>query len=337
MKDFLYKVFSHPSLPNFLTIGRILAVIFIVLGIALGGGGRGMSELVALIYLVAALSDLLDGYLARKFKNESNLGRFLDPLADKLLVFSALIMLIPLGLVPAWVAFLIITRELAITSLRAIAVESDLVIAASSQGKMKTFAQNIALFCLLWNGRLLWADTVDVGTAILYVALAITYWSGILYFYNFLMALSAMKTRRAARAMSGEGDGEPDKTTDKGPPDYFIRVAKGDDPRPKETTAPRPGPGGPRKEEPRAPESGAPAAVDLSKFGNLCLRSLRPQYSKRAAEGKNPVKRARVPHYGTERLHREAGQRKAARRRSSDDFLRSYNAVPKEEKPGGSE
>jgi CDP-diacylglycerol--glycerol-3-phosphate 3-phosphatidyltransferase len=189
MRAYLHKVFSNPRLPNILTLGRILAVVAIVLGVGLAYEDRGVCVFVALFYLVAALSDLLDGYLARKYKNESNLGRFLDPLADKLLVFSALIMLIPKGLVPAWVAFLIITRELSVTSLRAIAMERGLVISASSQGKMKTLAQNIALFCLLWNGRLIWADTVDVGNVILYVALFITYWSGILYFYNFLRAM----------------------------------------------------------------------------------------------------------------------------------------------------
>ncbi|MDR2353469.1 MAG: CDP-diacylglycerol--glycerol-3-phosphate 3-phosphatidyltransferase [Deltaproteobacteria bacterium] len=189
MGALIYKFFSNPTLPNILTLCRIAAVIVIVIGLQFGDGEPLISQILALFYLVAALSDLLDGYLARKYCNESNLGRFLDPMADKLLVASALIMLIPLARVQAWVAFLIIARELAVTALRAIAVEKGLIISASAQGKQKTLAQNIALFCLLWHYELLWANTHLVGTIILYVALFATYWSGTFYFINFLKAV----------------------------------------------------------------------------------------------------------------------------------------------------
>jgi CDP-diacylglycerol--glycerol-3-phosphate 3-phosphatidyltransferase len=174
----------------------VSAVAVVLLGLLFWGANPTAQKIVAIVYLVAALSDLLDGYLARKYHNESNLGRFLDPMADKLLVISALLMLIPAGRVPAWVAFLIIARELAVTSLRAIAVEKGLVIAASAQGKQKTLAQNIALFCLLWNSSMLWANTVHVGAVILYVALFATYWSGAWYFVHFF---------RAAKLASGGG------------------------------------------------------------------------------------------------------------------------------------
>ncbi|MDR1041740.1 MAG: CDP-diacylglycerol--glycerol-3-phosphate 3-phosphatidyltransferase [Deltaproteobacteria bacterium] len=194
MRSILHSFFSRPSLPNILTSCRMLAVVAVVLGLELGPrlgiADRTLCAAVALFYLAAALSDLLDGYLARRYRNESNLGRFLDPMADKLLVSSALIMLIPTGRVQAWVAFLILAREMAITALRGIAAEQGLVIAASTQGKQKTFAQNTALFCLLWNYQLLWANTHRVGTVMLYVALAATYWSGILYFRQFLLAAS---------------------------------------------------------------------------------------------------------------------------------------------------
>jgi CDP-diacylglycerol--glycerol-3-phosphate 3-phosphatidyltransferase len=181
------RLLSHPVLPNVLTLGRLLAVPVIILSLALADQSKELiSGLTAVVFLVAALSDLLDGYLARKYNNESNLGRFLDPMADKLLVSSAMIMMIPLHYMPAWVVFLIIAREMGVTSLRAIAVEKGLVISASAQGKQKTLAQNIATFCLLWHHELLWANTARVGTVILYVALAATYWSGLLYFYKFL-------------------------------------------------------------------------------------------------------------------------------------------------------
>jgi CDP-diacylglycerol--glycerol-3-phosphate 3-phosphatidyltransferase len=197
----------------------MLAVVVVVLGFQLGPrtglSDRTVCMVVALFYLAAALSDLLDGYLARRYGNESNLGRFLDPMADKLLVGSALIMLIPLGRVPAWVAFLIIAREMAVTGLRAIAAEQGLVIAASPQGKQKTFAQNTALFCLLWNYELLWADTHRVGTVMVFVALAATYWSAVLYFHQFLKAAAGgaegvpahFKPAASARNSAGAGPG----------------------------------------------------------------------------------------------------------------------------------
>ena len=183
------KILSQPWLPNAVTLGRLAAVPIIVGLLTVCGNGRPfISAVTAMIYLAAALTDLLDGYLARKYNLVSTLGKFLDPLADKLLVASALIMLIPLGRVPAWMVFLILAREIAVTGLRAIAAEKGLVIAASDSGKRKTLAKNIALFCLLWHYPLLWADTALVGTVIIYVALAITYWSGALYFRDYLRA-----------------------------------------------------------------------------------------------------------------------------------------------------
>jgi CDP-diacylglycerol--glycerol-3-phosphate 3-phosphatidyltransferase len=183
------QIISHPQTPNIITVGRLAAIpVIVVLMVIYPNGGPGISALTATIYLLAALTDLLDGHLARKYNIVSTLGKFLDPLADKLLISAALIMLIPLGWVPAWVVFLIIAREMAVTGLRAIAAERGLVISASDSGKQKALAQNIAIFCLMWHYPLLWADTAAVGTVILYVALAVTYWSGGLYFYHFLKA-----------------------------------------------------------------------------------------------------------------------------------------------------
>ena len=183
------KFFSHPQMPNIVTLARLSAIPVIVILLTLyPDGGYWISVTTATIFLLAALTDLLDGHLARKYNLVSNLGKFLDPLADKLLVSAALIMMIPMGWVPAWVAFLIIAREFAVTGLRAIAVEQGLIIAASDSGKKKTLAQNIAMFCLLWHHTLLWCDLSVVGTVILYVALGVTYWSGAEYFYGFYKA-----------------------------------------------------------------------------------------------------------------------------------------------------
>jgi CDP-diacylglycerol--glycerol-3-phosphate 3-phosphatidyltransferase len=207
MRSFLERFFANPKLPNILTLGRVSAVAVVVLGLRLGDGGKTVCAVVAAVYLIAALSDLLDGYLARRFKNESNLGRFMDPMADKLLVCSALIMLIPLGRVEAWVAFLIVAREIAVTSLRAVAAERGLVISASAQGKQKTLAQNIALFCLLYHYELLWADAHRVGAVILYAALIATYWSGFLYFWRFLAAGKAKSPAPEGKEGKDEKEG----------------------------------------------------------------------------------------------------------------------------------
>ena len=188
----LDKVLSRPWMPNAVTVGRLAAVpLIIILLTAYPKGGEFVSAVTAIIYLAAALTDLLDGHLARKYNLVSTLGRFLDPLADKLLAASAFIMLIPLGRVPAWVVFLILAREIAVTGLRAIAAERGLVISASDSGKQKALAQNTALFCLLWHYPLLWADTAFVGTVILYVALAVTYWSGGQYFAGYWREIKA--------------------------------------------------------------------------------------------------------------------------------------------------
>ena len=187
----MISILNRPWLPNAVTLGRLAAAPLIVwLLTAYPDGGPWISALAALIFLAAALTDLLDGHLARRYNLVSTLGKFLDPLADKLLVASALIMLLPLGRVQAWAVFLILAREMAVTGLRAVAAEKGLVMAASDSAKQKTLAQNIAIFCLLWHHPLLWADTALVGTVVLYVALAVTYWSAFLYFLDY---------RRAAR------------------------------------------------------------------------------------------------------------------------------------------
>ena len=178
------------NLPNLLTLGRIGAVPVLVILMAVGEGGRLVSWLSALVFLLASLTDLLDGYLARRYKQVTNVGRFLDPLADKLLVSAALIMLIPLGRAPAWLVFLIIGREITITALRSIAAGEGVIIEASSLGKQKTATQSVAIFGLLWHYSFLWADAHAVGLVLLWLALIMTYWSGIAYFAAFYRVFS---------------------------------------------------------------------------------------------------------------------------------------------------
>ena len=170
------------NIPNILSLSRIAVVPVLVALLGLGGHRELISKISAVIFLIAVLTDLVDGYLARRFQLVTNLGRFLDPLADKLINAGVMVMLIPLGRIQAWVVFFILAREMAITGLRSIAASEGVVISASSWGKQKTLTQNIALFCLIWHFSFLGLDLQAIGNVLIYFALAATYWSG----YNYL-------------------------------------------------------------------------------------------------------------------------------------------------------
>ena len=129
------KSMKKEQIPNVLTIGRILFIPLFILILTLGHS-QGSHLLAAIIFAVASITDYLDGYLARKWNVVSNFGKFADPMADKLLVMSAFIMLIELGMAPAWVVAIIICRELAVTGLRLLLVEmGGTVLAAAMPGK----------------------------------------------------------------------------------------------------------------------------------------------------------------------------------------------------------
>ena len=163
------------QIPNVLTIGRILFIPLFILILTLGHS-QGSHLLAAIIFAVASITDYLDGYLARKWNVVSNFGKFADPMADKLLVMSAFIMLIELGMAPAWVVAIIICRELAVTGLRLLLVETGgTVLAAAMPGKIKTFSQMFAIIFLLLHWNL-------IGQLLLYIALFFTIYSGYDYF-----------------------------------------------------------------------------------------------------------------------------------------------------------
>jgi len=152
-----------------------------------------LSFIVGFIFVIASLTDLLDGYLARKWDVVSNLGKMLDPLADKLMVMSAMIMLVPLGRLPAWMAVVVMAREISVTALRAIAAsEGKAVIEASGLGKYKTIFQLIAISGLLFHFKnpYLNADFHKMGAVIFLVALFFTVWSGVDYFYKYWTAVA---------------------------------------------------------------------------------------------------------------------------------------------------
>jgi len=173
------------NLPNFLTLVRILLIpVFVVIFLA---PTPDRSLLAAVVFTVAAVTDLLDGYIARRTGQVTKLGKLLDPLADKLLVLSALILLVNIDRVSAVVALLIIARELAVTGIRAIAAGERLIIAAEVTGKYKMALQVIAIILLILEGTGL-AELGNMhlaGTGTLYLSLVLGYVSGGQYVWSF--------------------------------------------------------------------------------------------------------------------------------------------------------
>lgn len=175
------------NLANMLTLARILAVPVIVVLLHLERVYQTMflAYFAAGVFVLASLTDMADGYIARRQNLITNLGKFLDPLADKLLISSVLIMLVELGWVDAWIVVVIICREIAVTGMRGVAADKGVVIAADRYGKMKTIAQSIALVPLIIHYPFLGFDPVPIGQLVLYVALSLTVFSGGNYLYNF--------------------------------------------------------------------------------------------------------------------------------------------------------
>jgi len=181
------------NLPNVLTLLRVLAVPVIV--VALLDETPNGDALAAGVFALAALTDGLDGYIARRRRDVTTFGKLMDPLADKVLIIAALVSLVSLGRLAAWVAMVIIARELAVTGLRTVAAEQGVVIAASWLGKVKTALQVAAVFALIiWNPAPL---AVDV---LVYVAVAATVISGADYFFGLRRRIAEERARRAGTA-----------------------------------------------------------------------------------------------------------------------------------------
>jgi len=184
------------NLPNALTLLRILAVPVVV--VALLGESENGDALAAAVFALAALTDGLDGYFARSRGSVTTFGKLMDPLADKLLITAALVSLVSLDRLEAWVAMVIITREVAVTILRTIAAERGIVIAASWLSKLKTVLQIAAVIALIA------ADPAPLGVDILvYVALAVTVLSGVDYFFGLRKRIEALERERAAAKLKG--------------------------------------------------------------------------------------------------------------------------------------
>ena len=179
------------NIPNVLTLLRILAVPVLV--VALLEETPDGDVIAAAVFALAALTDGLDGYIARRRSEVTTFGKLMDPLADKLLVIAALISLVSLDRLAAWVAMVIIARELAITGLRSVAAEQGVVIAASWLGKLKTLLQVVAIICLIaFDPSPVWVDVL------LYLAVAVTLISGADYFLGLRRRIAEHRAEQAA-------------------------------------------------------------------------------------------------------------------------------------------
>jgi len=180
------------NLPNKITLSRIflIPIFIIILTVPFNWGEWQMNGeayplthlLAAIIFLIASATDWLDGYYARKYNLITNMGKFLDPLADKLLVSAAFILLVELDLLAAWIVIVIVSREFAVTGFRLVAAGEGVVLAASSMGKLKTASQLIAIALLLLHNFPFAYMNIPMDTIVVYIALILTVWSGVDYF-----------------------------------------------------------------------------------------------------------------------------------------------------------
>ncbi len=160
------------NIANKLTLARIIMVPFFLIAVYFEKNS-GFLPISALIFALASITDFFDGYLARKYNLITDFGKFMDPLADKVLVVAALAVLVEMNLIPSWMIVLIITREYSVSILRAIAASSGQVIAASQGGKIKTVSQIFAVLMLLLN--------IKYGIYVMWLAVLLTFVSGVDY------------------------------------------------------------------------------------------------------------------------------------------------------------
>jgi len=186
------KALPFWNIPNILTLIRIGAIP-IVVALLWDLPSQTQSVVTCIIFVVAMITDIVDGYLARKWNLLTPIGAYLDPLADKLMVATVLIMLIPLGWAPAWLIALLLCREMSITGLRGIASQQNLIITASPLGKTKTAYQSTAIGMLLWHYPLELPGIRPIsihscGIVLLYISVFFAMISAVEYFYLYYKA-----------------------------------------------------------------------------------------------------------------------------------------------------
>ena len=177
------------NLPNTITVVRVGVVPILLL--LPWFPDRSSSLIIGWCFTIAAFSDLLDGWLARRGQQVTRIGKLLDPLADKLIVSTALIVLVSSGRIPAWATWMVVVivgRELAVTGLRGLASAQGQVMAASGYGKLKTFAQNVAIGAMIFHYPSLLFSFHSIGLALLAFATSLTLWSGYTYYAEYFRA-----------------------------------------------------------------------------------------------------------------------------------------------------
>ena len=183
---------SRLNLPNILTIVRMIAIPVVVLLLIADTQEsipRDRSAVAFFVFVAAALTDLFDGFLARKYHMITDLGKLMDPLADKLLLCAAMIMLIPVLRVPAWMAVLVVAREIGVTALRGLAATEGVIIAASPLGKWKTLLLNIGVAMLILHYTTFGLPVHKMGLVVLAAGVVMTTWSGLDYFFRYVREL----------------------------------------------------------------------------------------------------------------------------------------------------
>ena len=179
------------NLPNKLTVLRMILIVPFVVFLLLGKGEGWMKWAVLAVFCAASLTDMLDGKIARKYNLITDFGKFMDPLADKLLVCSALICLVDLGRLPSWICIIIIAREFVISGFRLIASDNGIVIAASWWGKTKTVSQMAMVILMICNFDIPWVQMLT--TVIMYIACALTVISLVDYIAKNKQVLASQK------------------------------------------------------------------------------------------------------------------------------------------------
>lgn len=218
------------NLPTYLTFARILMVPILV--VVLMTRVQAYEVIGVMVFWIASITDLLDGYLARRLKQVTTLGKLLDPLADKLLVSGALISLVELNLAPAWMVFIILAREMAITGLRGIASEEGITIAADTMGKWKMGAQIASISCLILGPKLdswllewtrlqvfeffiqlnkPYSFFLGMGVLLLWAAMILALWSAVSYFRSFWKLLGSSILDGKGRLTQQDDPGRPER------------------------------------------------------------------------------------------------------------------------------
>jgi len=192
------------NLPNTITMVRTAAVPVLLLLLLPPFRDRAGSQLVAWCFIVAALTDLLDGWLARRGQMVTHIGKLLDPLVDKLIVAAALVVMVAIGRIPVWATWMVVViigRELAVTGLRSIASADGQIMAAAPAGKVKALVQNFAIGALLFHYPTLGLPAHEIGLTLLALATALTLASGYVYFARYFRG----RSEAAGTPIGGDG------------------------------------------------------------------------------------------------------------------------------------